>query len=157
LKPIGLKVLHYLSNIRGTDAATLIAILGVAANTLVHSLERLLDAELITRTKTKWKAEALNRIFALRSIIAIEAKIKNWNDAFQQSQLDQWFASESYVLSPVEKPNQSIVDRSRRTGVGVFLLNGNRVRRIHGARKYSIPASYGSWLFNEWIGRYLHQ
>ena len=157
LKLIDLKVLHYLSYVRGADATALIATLGIAAKSLLSSIERLLDAGLITRTKTKWKAEAFNHIFGLRSIIAVEAKIKNWTDAFQQSQLDLWFASESYVLSPVEKPSQSIIERSEKTGIGVFLLNGKHSRRYRGARKCSIPSSYGSWMFNEWIGRYLHQ
>ncbi|MBS3918749.1 MAG: hypothetical protein KG012_07655 [Deltaproteobacteria bacterium] len=157
LKLIDMKILHYLSNVRGADASALIATLGIAAKPLLSSIERLLDAGLITRSKTMWKTEALNHIFGLRSIIAVEAKIKNWTDAFQQGQLDQWFASESYVLSPVERPSQSIIDRSRKTGVGVFLLNGAHVRRYLGARKCNIPSSYGSWMFNEWIGRYLHQ
>jgi hypothetical protein len=157
LKPIDLKILHYLSNIRGADASTLIATLGVSAQFLLSSLERLLDAALITRSRTMWTADSLNHIFGLRSIVAVEAKIKNWTDAFQQGQLDQWFASQSYVLSPVENPSQSIIDRSQRTGVGVFLLNGKHVRRYRTAQKCTIPASYGSWMFNEWIGRYLHQ
>ena len=157
LKPIDLKLLHYLSNVRGADASTLMATLGIAATSLIVSIERLLDAELITRSKPKWKAAALNRVFALRSIVAVEAKIRNWSDAFQQSQLNMWFASESYILSPVDKPSQSIVSRSRDRGIGVFLLNGRTVRRIQGTRKNRIPSSYVSWMFNEWIGRYLHR
>ena len=157
LQPIDLKVLHYLSNVRGADASTLIANLGIGPKALLISIERLLDAGLISRSKTKWKPKSLSRIFGLRSIIAVEAKIKNWTDAFHQSQLDMWFASESYILSPIEKPSQSIVSRSREMGVGIFLLNSKHMRRIQGARKSNIPSSYGSWMFNEWIGRYLYQ
>lgn len=157
LQPIDLKVLHYLSHVREADADTLIAILGISAKPLLSSIEKLLDSGVIKRSKGKWKAEPFKHIFGLRSIIAVEAKIKNWTGAFQQSQLDLWFASESYVLSPVEKPNQSIIERSETTGIGVFLLNGKHARRYRGARKISLPSSYGSWMFNEWIGRYLHK
>lgn len=157
LNPTDLKILHYLSNVQGADASTLMATLGIAAKPLLSSIERLLDAGLITRFKTKWKAEALNHIFGVRSIVAVEAKIKNWSDALHQSQLNLWFASEAYILSPVEKPSQSIMSRSRDSGIGIFLLNGNHVRRAQGPRKNDIPSSYGSWMFNEWIGRYLHR
>jgi hypothetical protein len=157
LNATDLKILHYLSAVQGADASTLMATLGIAAKSLLPSIERLLDGRLITRSKTKWKTEALNHIFGVRSIVAVEAKIKNWSDAFHQSQLNLWFASEAYILSPVEKPSQSIVSRSRDSGIGIFLLNGNHVRRAQGTRKNDIPSSYGSWMFNEWIGRYLHQ
>ena len=45
---------------------------------------------------------------------------------FNKHNLDQWFASETYVLSPIEKPSQSVLERSQRTGVGVLVLNGKR-------------------------------
>lgn len=157
LNPIDLKILHYLSTVQGADASTLKATLGMTPRSLLSSIERLLDAGLINCSKTKWKAKELNHIFAVRSIIAVEAKVKNWSDAFHQSQLNLWFASEAYILSPVEKPSQSIVNRSHDLGIGIFLLNGNHVRRAQGPRKNDIPSSYGSWLFNEWIGRYLHR
>lgn len=152
-----LKILQYLSTLQGADASVLTTTLGISPKSLLPSLERLLDSRLITRSKTKWKAEALNRIFGICSIVAVEAKIKNWSDAFRQSQLNMWFASEAYILSPVEKPSQSVVSRSRDSGIGIFLLNGNHVWRVQGTRKSRIPASYGSWMFNEWIGRYLHR
>jgi len=156
LNPMDLKILHYLSNAQAVDASTLMATLGIAAKPLLSSIERLLDAGLITRSRTKWKAETLNRIFGVRSIVAVEAKIKNWSSAFHQSELNLWFASEAYILSPVEKPSQSIVSRSQDSGIGILLLNGRHVRRVQGTRKNGIPSSYGSWMFNEWIGRYLH-
>lgn len=155
LRPMDLKVLHYLSNIKKADLITLIKNLGISSRMLLNTIERLLDAKLIKSLKENYKIESLNRIFALRSIISIEAKIKNWTEAFHQSQLNKWFASESYVLSPVENPNQSIVERSENIGVGVFLLNGKNIRKIQNAKRNNIPSSYGSWMFNEWIGRYI--
>ncbi len=150
-----LKILHYLWTIQGADVSTLTTILGVPTKTCLASINRLFDAGLITCTKTKWKVA--NRIFGLRSIIAVEAKIKNWSDAFHQSQLNLWFASEVYILLPIENPSPIIVNRSQDSGIGIFLLNGNHVRRVQGTRKNDIPSSYGSWMFNELIGRYLHQ
>jgi len=157
LIPIDLKVIHHLLQVKGADSETLLPTLGIGARVLLASLERLLDANMITRFKGKWQPRSRKAVFGIRSIMAVEAKMKNWLDAFHQGQLNQWFASESYVLSPVEKPQASVLDRSRKTGVGILLLNGTRVRCLRKAEKVKIPASYGSWLFNEWIGRRLHE
>lgn len=156
LKPVDLKVMHHLVGVKGADVGMLIGTLGVDPRALLGTLERLLDANMITRSGGKWMPKPLKSVFGLRAIVAVEAKIKNWPDAFQQGQLDQWFASQSYVLSPINSPGRRALERSRRTGVGILLLNGTRVRRLQSARKGHIPASYGSWMFNEWIGRRLH-
>jgi len=156
LKPMDLKLMHHLVRVKGADSAALIGALGIEARALLAALERLLDADLVKRLRGKWVPTPLKTVFAVRAIVAVEAKIKNWLDAFRQGQLDQWFASESYVLSPVEKPGRAAFERSQRTGVGILLLNGTRVRRLRSAQKGRIPVSYGSWMVNEWIGRRLH-
>ena len=156
LGPLDIKVMHHLINERGADSEELVGLLGIDARALHTALERLLNANMITRSRIKWLPRPLKTVFGVQTIVAVEAKIKNWTDAFRQGQLDLWFASESYVLSPIEKPGQVVLDRSHRTGVGILLLNANRVRRLISARKSLIPASYGSWMFNEWIGRYLN-
>ena len=156
LRPLDLKVLHHLLRVKGADSAALFGTLGVDARGLLAALERLLDAEMITRARHTWTPYPLSKMFGLLSIVAVEAKIKNWRDAFKQGHLNLWFASESYILSPVEKPSSVVLERARRTGVGVFLLNGMKVRRLQSAQKNCVPVSYGSWMFNEWVGRHLN-
>jgi len=156
LTPLELKVLHHLYRVRGADSASLMSTLGIDARRLLAAIERLLDANMITRSRARWVPRPLKSVFGLRAIVAVEAKIKNWSDAFRQGELNRWFASESYVLSPINKPTRSVSERSLRTGVGILLLNGSRVRRFQSAQKSCIPASYGSWMFNEWIGRCLN-
>ena len=156
LTPLELKLLHHLYKVRGADSTTLMSTLGIDARRLLAAIEKLLDANMVIRSKARWIPRPLNSVFGLRAIVAVEAKMKNWSDAFRQAELNRWFASESYVLSPINNPTRSVSERSLRTGVGVFLLNGSRVRRFQNARKSCIPASYGSWMFNEWIGRRLN-
>lgn len=156
LRPLDLKVLHHLLRVKAADSTALFSTLGIDARGLLAALERLLDADMITRARHAWTPRPLRRLFGLLSIVALEAKMKNWGDAFKQAHLNQWFASESYILSPVEKPRRTVLERSQRTGVGIFLLNGTNVRRLKSAQKHRIPASYGSWMFNEWIGRHLN-
>lgn len=155
LKQMDLKLMHHLLHSRGARSEALSRNLGIGSKALLLSLERLVNANMITRSRGKWMPRSLKAVFGVWAIVAVEAKIKNWSDAFQQGQLNQWFASESYVLSPIETPQGTVLEQSLQTGVGILLLNGMRVRRLHGARKSRIPASYGSWIFNEWIGRHL--
>ena len=157
LEPLDLKVLHHLHQVGGADATHLITKLGLDAKRLLASIERLTDARLVGRSGGAWCTEPLCRTFGVQDIVAIEAKIKNWRDAFHQGRLNQWFASESYILSPVEKPRRQVLERAWRFGVGIYLVNGEHVRRVCSARKTRIPLCYGSWLFNEWVGRYLHR
>lgn len=156
LQPMDLKVLHHLIRIKRAETEELSKSLGIKRKTLLSIIDRLLKADVITSCYNKWMPKSLKTIFGIKTIVAIEAKIKNWQDAFQQAEINYWFASESYVLSPIEKPSRAVFERSRLTGVGILLLNGMSVRRVKNARKLNIPSSYGSWMFNEWIGRYLH-
>ena len=156
LTSLDLKIMHHFFRVGATDSSSLFKTLGLRATDLLAALERLLDAQLITRSHRKWMPQPLKKVFGIVSIVAVEAKIKNWDSAFEQGHINQWFASESYILSPVEKPRQAVLERSNRTGVGIFLLNGTTVRRLRSARKHQIPASYGSWLFNEWVGRHIN-
>ncbi len=157
LRPLDLKLLHHLFHTNGGETEVLLKVLGLDRRVFLSAIERLLNAEMVTQAREKWMPRPLRSVFGIKTIVAIEAKIKNWSDAFQQAQLDQWFASETYVLSPIEKPSQSVLERSQRTGVGVLVLNGKHVRRLKNANKWSLPASYGSWMFNEWIGRYIYE
>jgi hypothetical protein len=157
LRTSDVKFLHYFSCVKSVLKCEIIDNLGVDSKLLDDSLYRLLEAGLISKSKdSRWRIKPLKNIYGVRSLIAIEAKVKNWSTAFNQGQLDQWFASESYILSPIETPSSTTVSKSYKTGVGIILLNGKNIKVYRKAEKLIIPSSYGSWMFNEWIGRYLH-
>lgn len=156
LLPADLKVLHHLYHSGGSNSEALTNQLGINSKNLLTSLERLLDSKLIKRTAKHWKPYCLKRTFAIKKIIAIEAKIKNWKSAFRQAETNKWFSSESYVVSPVLRPTTSIVNTARRLGVGIYTFNATGINEVNQAVKGKLPACYASWMFNEWIGRYLH-
>jgi predicted transcriptional regulator len=154
LQTIDLKILHFLYTYRGATSYQLENLLGIKSKALLRSLERLLDSKLIYRSSKKWRTLRLNHIFAIKKIIAIEAKINNWQSAFHQANLDKWFASESYVLSPIIQPSAKTIDLSSNYGVGIFTCNKNGVQKLSDSCISPLPSCYASWLFNEWIGRY---
>ena len=98
-----------------------------------------------------------NKLFFIDSIISIEAKIKNWKQAFNQANINTLFSSESYVLFPDKLTviNNGTVD-SYFNDIGIFTYNGSdNINILRKARKVQIPTSYLSWVFNENIGRSL--
>lgn len=151
------KLLHHLYNVRGSKAEEIELQLGVDSKALVRSLERLLTSKLIRWYAKKWVPRDLRNQYAITNIVAIEVKMKNWQDAFCQASMNHWFASESYVLFPTQKPNQQILKQSKKLGVGIFSMPINRKpRKICSSIRQKLPSSYASWLFNEWIGRRLY-
>ena len=150
-----LKVLHHLVCKNGLNSDCLRKQLGIDSKTLITSIERLLDGGLIKRKNNLWKPYGFNKLFAIKRIIAVEAKIKNLKSAVQQAEINRWFASESYIVSPVDNPSEGILKYSKISGVGIYSFNKKSIRRIAKSARFQLPCSYASWMFNEWIGRYL--
>ncbi|MDI6815813.1 MAG: MarR family winged helix-turn-helix transcriptional regulator [Actinomycetota bacterium] len=154
---VDLKILHHLYFVGGADSESIEKILGVDSKSLVRSLERLLGSSLIRWHGKKWTPRTLKSRYAVRSIVAIEAKMKNWASAFQQAEMNRWFASESYVLLPMSSPQKQILEKSRDKGVGIYSMpSGSNIKKLCPSKYGQLPSSYASWLFNEWIGRRLH-
>jgi hypothetical protein len=110
----------------------------------------LLDAELINYKEGWWEAKPLEEIFAIGRLIAIEAKMKNWQEGLQQAFHNTWFASESYLLLP-DVPNTSeLTQQATSFGVGLLAASCSPVQSQLPAKVGQLPKSYASWLFNEW-------
>ena len=139
----------------GSDSKSLETRLGINSKSLLLSLERLLDSKLIKRSARQWKPYCLKYTFAITRIIAIEAKIKDWKSAFYQAEINKWFSSESYIVSPVLRPTTRIIDTARKLGIGIYSFDTNCMKKVNQAAKSKLPSCYASWMFNEWIGRYL--
>jgi hypothetical protein len=51
---------------------------GSFSNRVSVSLERLHDADLLTYSSGSWRVKSLSKIFAVRRLITIEAKVSAW-------------------------------------------------------------------------------
>jgi hypothetical protein len=114
-----------------------------------RSLGRLECSDMVVLQKDQWRARALSRTFAIRRIVAIEAKVAEWRAALDQAFINTWFTSESYVLVPAIPRGASLVETALQHGIGV--LSKERPRLVE--RRIRQPRSYASWLFNEWTWR----
>jgi hypothetical protein len=110
----------------------------------------LVAAELASVDDGDVEARPLSEIFVARRIIAVEAKIRDWRHAIDQAQANTWFASHSLILLPTERFNDRVADAAKESGVGVLTFDGLNISVPVKPVEYPIPASYGSWLFNEW-------
>jgi len=157
LEVIDLKILHHLYFVKGSTSLAIEKQLGLNSKIMLNSLERLLDASLLRRTKQRWVPKQLKQAYGIYNIKSIEAKISNWSGAFSQAGMNQWFASESCVLSPVKKPSPQVVEVAKKSGIGIYSQSpGVDLKMILSpARINGLPLSYASWMFNEWIGRQL--
>lgn len=152
-----LRMLSYLYSVEGADFSKIRGAMRVNAVSAAHSLELLIDADLIDRDLRSrvWRPRPLDEAFGVKRLIAIEAKVRNNDVVLEQASLNRWFASESYALTPVA-PQREFKDRAHRVGVGMVTVAKDRTfRKCVGARRFLLPSSYASWQFNEWIGRRL--
>lgn len=150
-----LKMLAFLHSSGGADFDKLRTSLRTTVVTTIRSLELLIDAGLVERDKNSrcWRPLPVDQTYGIKNLIAVEAKVCNNNDVLNQAALNRWFASESYALTPRE-PRVEFLDRAREVGIGmVSMTRSDDFRRILRSRRLSLPSSYASWQFNEWIGR----
>jgi hypothetical protein len=115
-------------------------------------IDRLVVAGLAELDGSNARLRPLHQVFALRAVIAIEAKVDKWQQVLGQARLNRWFASESYALVPSANKKKRLIDAAFTAGVGVWSLSNGDCEQVmppHYATRF--PASYGTWLFNEWI------
>lgn len=115
-------------------------------------LQRLSGAGLVVRRKGEWRATTLSEVFAVRRIVALEAKISNWSSALRQASANRWFATESYVLVPPNATSNVLLAGANAGGVGLWVADAPRPFVVPVTRPRQ-PVSFASWLFNEAVLR----
>ncbi len=145
-----LRVLHLLSASGPWEGSDLFQVGGSGTSA---SLERLVEADLVYRRATVWYARSLRDTFALRRLIAVEAKMDDWRDGLRQAVKNTWFASESYLLLPSSAVTSAARSEADAMGVGLLVPEASLARPLLKPRKGDLPRSYASWLFNEWTCR----
>lgn len=144
-----LRLMHYMHQVGKCDFDHLCSVFPAGVSS---SLERLEAADMLRRVRNSWAARALSHSFAVRRIIAIEAKVSEWAAALEQAALNTWFASESYVLVPHVPRGDRLVDAAKSLGIGIW-SQSDGLEASPPTRCEHLPRSYASWLFNEWAWR----
>ncbi|HLP46437.1 MAG TPA: hypothetical protein VK469_10840 [Candidatus Kapabacteria bacterium] len=152
-----IKILHHMFVKNGfSDVDMLINELGYSVREIENTLEKLIKADLLTERNQKFKIKEIKKVFFVRAIITIEAKIKDWKKAFEQAWLNESFASESYVLLPQNRISSKVIEHANKLDIGIIGHEKRNSNIVKSPNKKIIPSSYLSWLFNENIGRDLY-
>ena len=150
LRPLDLRVLHCLS-LSGPMRREQLSVF--FPERLTGALRRLHEADLIRERNEGWMALSLKSIFAIRRLIAIEAKVADWRTGLDQAVRNTWFASESYLLLPDGRTRPLLLAEALRFGVGLVTPARTLRSPLVPATRSSLPKSHASWMFNEWIWR----
>lgn len=148
-----LKLLHHLYATGGTSVDSLVETLVWRRRDIDRLLEDLELAGLARQAGQNAICAPLAEVFVAKRIVAIEAKIRDWRAAIRQALTNTWFASHSYILIPARRWNERLGAEAVKCGIGVLVHDGARTRVKHRAQDRRIPASYGSWIVNEWTVR----
>jgi len=150
LRRADIRVLHYLVSSGPCMSRELSRVFG---SWFSGSIARLCAARAVYRHRGMWRAKRLNKIFAVREIVAFEAKMTAHSEALAQASRNRWFASHSYVILPKKPHGSWSLKKANQTGVGVWSHDGHGWACLVPSVVESIPRSYASWLFNEWVWR----
>jgi len=145
-----LKILYFLSDCGSSTADEVVRLLNQSPKSTELVLRDLVEVGLVTHRRNRFVARSASKVFVAKRIIAIEAKMRAWRDALEQATANLWFASHSYILIPTLNCLRLICEDAQKLGIGVLVFDGKQTRTALSPRKHPIPASYGSWLINEW-------
>ena len=144
-----LKVLHH---IYLTGGATDYEVERISESPPEPHLSRLALAGLIERNKGRSSMASLSKNFAIRRIIAIEAKVSDARSGIEQASLNTWFAHDSLLLMPELVRDQALTQKASSFQVSIYSQKSGGCIRIAGGT--AKPLSYVSWQFNEWVWRF---
>lgn len=150
-----IKCIHHISTFgkKGVKISQLSHQLGYSQNRIKKITQKLLEADLIFTMTDRAFLFNPEENFFIKRIITVEAKIKNWKEALHQAELNENFASHSYILLPHSFLGHERVTKSIKSNIGLLVQDKNRVILKKRARKGRFPGSYFSWMINEYLGQ----
>ena len=151
---LDLKVLFYLIDVKGTTGCEIITKLKLPERQVLQSIEKLLNAKLIHWHQGIWCSYEIDKVFSLKKLMAVEAKIGDVRKVAEQTFVNTWFASHSFAVMDSCSPQSSTVNKFQKHGIGLYCKDKD-FKKIIEAREFKLPSSIGSLQFNEWIGNQL--
>ena len=146
-----LKLLSFLLQTGGASGIQLLSMLKLPEKQTLVSLEKLLDANLINYKQQQWLPKDVRKIFCVKKLVSVEAKIGSISRVMEQSYINTWFASHSFALTSVISPRDETIESFSQRGLGLYCKRKS-FHKVIDARRLRLPSSYQSLQFNEWIG-----
>lgn len=153
LKKDDMKILHYLYTTREKlDPEEISKKTFFPMKKVEKSILRLLASNVIKETNLKFSISSMKKVFFIKDIISIEAKLYDWRRALDQARYNCLFSSNSFVLFPPKTINENMLCAYENSEVGIISFEES-YRIVKRAKRKRIPSTIHSWQFNEYIGR----
>jgi hypothetical protein len=115
---------------------------------------RLSDSQVAEVKSDEILRKPLSNTFAVKQIVAIEAKVRDWSKGLEQAFQNTLFASESYLLLESLPNSQKLFRNAERLGVGILDKNRSVTQPYLRSKVGLLPTSHAAWLFNEWAWKF---
>jgi hypothetical protein len=115
-----------------------------------RGLRRLENAGAVTVGDSRAVVSPVEEIFAVRRLVAIEAKMHDWRGGLAQAVHNTWFAAESYLLLPTLPRGRAPYDEAERLSVGLLDESTELPAHASGCPMALRHPSVGAWLINAW-------
>lgn len=147
-----LRTLHLLSTFHSpVDLSYLSSLMGVKVTSMERQLRELDTREIVQFQNGRAAIIALDSVFVLTDIIAVEAKVKNWKTAFDQAKVNHLFSSYSYVFLPEERVSNAASFFLGENGPGLMSIVDDNLEIVNRSKRFEVPSSVYSWLVNEYV------
>lgn len=147
-----LKIMSHLIMRKGCTGNDLMKELKLPERSTLQSIENLMDANMVFRSQGLWKPVDMKKIYNIKKLISVEAKMTDMKKVAEQSLINTWFASQSYALTNISNPQNNTIRNFERQGTGLYCKKKN-FKKVVEAKRLRLPSSYLSLQFNEWIGK----
>lgn len=145
-------IVHHVNLTKSLPINSLIERMG--AKKAKDAIYRLEEANIVDVTSDTLLSKPLEEIYAINRLIAIEAKVKDWRKGMEQAFRNTWFASESYLLLGSIPQSHVMLEEAAKLGVGILDNKRSLIDPYAPSKLGDLPASYASWLFNEWVWKH---
>ena len=155
LRPFDIKAAYamvYLSKRRWVKLETLRTDMSASNGSIKSLVENLVQRKMAVKKGDLIKCVPKRDIFAIRAVVAIEAKLKKWKAAIFQAQRYLWFTNNSNILIPAINSTQlkKIKDSCKKYHVGLITFSKDKtLSPIVKIRKRKPYNTYLAWLLNE--------
>jgi len=152
LQPSDISIIHYVNMTERLPVQMLVERFGTRKAS--EMMLRLSDAHAVEVSSEELVRKPLEENFAIKRLVAIEAKVKDWRKGLDQAFQNTWFASEAYLLLGAIPQSTNVISYAERLGVGLLHKDQPLSAPQLQSRVGSLPASHATWFFNEWVWKY---
>ncbi|PHS35618.1 MAG: hypothetical protein COA82_04065 [Alkaliphilus sp.] len=152
LTVIDYKVLYCISCMTHISSNDIIGYIGITNKEVSQSIKKLYASGFIIEKNKSWQVKH-KKVFGVMKIESVEVKMNKLGEVLHQALTNRSFATESYILSNLsDKLDDRKLKRFNQFGIGVYTTYGQGFKKLQKPIEGTIPVSFSSILFNEWVG-----